>query len=486
MRGRNITYIGHWIVRFVFLLLFVGQDVSAQERMAPSSPSHQSGANADNTEASTDNRLEEAYKREFAFLEAQRRALRQRLNHFEATKQKETGKLHHAIENLEDQLLSLSVQSERLQDQLQEAERITDTNAGNNDILESTFDHAGTTLRKYGSTQIDTHTFNALDDEAKIGQIFDMAASIVRRLSSVRKTQGSFYLQDGTKTEGTLIKVGNIATYGISNDGGGVLAPAGGGELQLWPKPTLDVATALANDQSPEMLTMFLYESLNRQMTADEDKTLVNLIESGGLIAWIIVGLGIVALLLILLRTFFLKTASASAGNIIHTAGTLVKEGKFDQALQECRRNKGSAGRVVAATIRNLDRDRDHLEDIISETILTESSRLNRFGSFILVLAAVSPLLGLLGTVTGMIETFSVITEFGTGDPKLLSGGISTALVTTELGLAVAIPILIIGNLLSGWGERIKDDMEKTALRIMNLSHEKRQATCDLESQPAV
>jgi biopolymer transport protein ExbB len=85
-----------------------------------------------------------------------------------------------------------------------------------------------------------------------------------------------------------------------------------------------------------------------------------------------------------------------------------------------------------------------------------------------MVIAAVAPLLGLLGTVTGMIATFDIITEFGTGDPKLLSSGIAIALITTEVGLAVAIPALIFGNLLSGWAESIKDDMEKAALHVMN------------------
>ena len=89
------------------------------------------------------------------------------------------------------------------------------------------------------------------------------------------------------------------------------------------------------------------------------------------------------------------------------------------------------------------------------------------------VIAAVAPLLGLLGTVTGMISTFDIITEFGTGDPKLLSSGISIALVTTEVGLAVAIPALIFGNLLSGWAESIKDEMEKAALHVMNQYKDK-------------
>jgi biopolymer transport protein ExbB len=149
--------------------------------------------------------------------------------------------------------------------------------------------------------------------------------------------------------------------------------------------------------------------------------------------------------------------------------GHLVSEGKLEAALEASRQLKGATYRVLAAAVRNLERDRAHIEDIISEQILHESTYLNRFGSLIMVIAAVAPLLGLLGTVTGMISTFDIITEFGTGDPKLLSGGISIALVTTEIGLAVAIPALIFGNLLSGWAESIKDEMEKTALHVINL-----------------
>ncbi|NNJ65184.1 MAG: MotA/TolQ/ExbB proton channel family protein, partial [Xanthomonadales bacterium] len=116
-----------------------------------------------------------------------------------------------------------------------------------------------------------------------------------------------------------------------------------------------------------------------------------------------------------------------------------------------------------------IDRPRQQLEDVAGEAILREQPKIDRFSTAILVIAAVAPLMGLLGTVTGMIATFDIITEFGTGDPKLLSSGISIALVTTEVGLAVAIPALIFGNLLSGWAESIKDDMEKAALRVMNL-----------------
>jgi biopolymer transport protein ExbB len=67
-----------------------------------------------------------------------------------------------------------------------------------------------------------------------------------------------------------------------------------------------------------------------------------------------------------------------------------------------------------------------------------------------------------------MISTFDIITEFGTGDPKLLSSGISEALLTTKFGLIVAIPLLLVGNLLSTWGRRIKNELEQTALHMIN------------------
>jgi biopolymer transport protein ExbB len=265
-----------------------------------------------------------------------------------------------------------------------------------------------------------------------------------------------------------------VAAYGVSDQGAGALAPAGEGRLKVWSEPAEETARALAAGQTPAQLGIFLFETESKAIEEQEGKTVLGVINSGGTIGWIIVVLGAVALLLIILRFFFLRGASASTGKIVDAVGGLVRKGDLEGALQACKQFKGSTARVVAAAVRNLDRDRDHLEDIVSESILHESAALNRFGAVILVIAAVAPLLGLLGTVTGMITTFDIITEFGTGDPKLLSGGISIALVTTELGLAVAIPTLLFGNVLSGWAESIKDGMEKGALRVINQYKEHR------------
>ena len=102
--------------------------------------------------------------------------------------------------------------------------------------------------------------------------------------------------------------------------------------------------------------------------------------------------------------------------------------------------------------------------EVATEAILKEQPRIERFGVALVVVAAVAPLLGLLGTVTGMMSTFDVITEHGTGDPRMLSGGISEALITTQLGLIVAIPILLLANGLNAWARTLMGTLERLAL----------------------
>ena len=110
----------------------------------------------------------------------------------------------------------------------------------------------------------------------------------------------------------------------------------------------------------------------------------------------------------------------------------------------------------------------------LDETILREIPSIERGLPVLAILAAIAPLLGLLGTVTGMIETFQSITLFGTGDPKLMSGGISQALVTTELGLAVAIPVLLIHSSLSSKSNRLVQVLdEESAAIVARLAEEK-------------
>lgn len=409
-----------------------------------------------------------AYRQEYAFLEAQQRDLQRQIDSLESDYSQQQISLENQIQQLERQVMQLQNRAEELQQLTTEAERQAQTNAENRDLVDTTFSQAGATLSQYDVNLSEQDAFQQAAEEDKVAMLFAKANELLSRLDSVHREQGQFFLPDGTQVNGTLVKIGNIASYGVSDRGAGALAPAGEGELKIWQEASGDDARALANGEKPDPLDIFLYESLNAPVSEKAGQGPVGYINDGGAIAWLIVGLGLLALVLIIARAIFLKQASASTGQLTEKVSSLVRHGRIEQALEECQRQRGAIARVLAAAVRNLERDRQHVEDIVSEAILHENGHLNRFGAFILVIAAVSPLLGLLGTVTGMISTFEVITEFGTGDPKLLSGGISIALITTELGLMVAIPTLLLGNLLSGWAERIKNDMEKSALKVIN------------------
>jgi biopolymer transport protein ExbB len=409
--------------------------------------------------------LDRAYAKEFAFLKAQKEMLQKRLDEVSAKNVLQIKAAKEEIESLQNRVLAKNRESEALSDRLFRAQQHAQELSDDTSIIEAVVMQSATTLRPYGIRIAEDKE----NYQNTLKTIFGEADALIVSLGKVQKTKGAFYLSDGSEQNGELIKIGNVATFGIAGDVAGALAPAGDGKLKLWNAPeAAETAMAMGNGEIPESLKIFVYENVAKEVADKQEKSMGDTINEGGLIGWVIVGLGGLGTLLILLRILFLSRASSSTQNIASDALKELLGGGVESALAYLKAKKGATSRVIKATIRNLDRDREHVEDIVSESILHESGRMDRFSSAIMVIAAVSPRLGLLGTVTGMIATFDIITEFGTGDPKLLSGGISEALVTTMLGLIVAIPMLLVGNLLSGWSERIKDNMEHSALHLIN------------------
>lgn len=418
--------------------------------------------------------VEQAYQREFALLAAQKRELENRIAEVRRQGEAQRERLEREVGQLENAVLSARAEAENAAEELVRVEQAAFALAESTDFLTATLDQARTTLAGFGDERLGSDAFAALDDPTKLERMFQTGNEVLRLLGQIRREPGAFFLADGAEAQGQIIRYGNIAAFGISEQGSGALVPAGGGRFRLWVQPANASVEALGAGQLPPLLQAYLFENANLAVLDPEDKSFVSEMRKGGLIGYIILLLGLSAGLLVLLRALFLQRAGASIQNIIDGVAPAVRAGRIDDAIAAAKRFKGSAARVVTAVLRNVDREREHLEDIVSESILHESTHLNRFGGYILMIAAVAPLLGLLGTVTGMIQTFDVITEFGTSDPKLLSGGIATALVTTMQGLIVAIPALLFGSLLNGWAEGIKDDMEKAALKIVNLHQDVR------------
>ncbi|MEX2672282.1 MAG: MotA/TolQ/ExbB proton channel family protein [Phycisphaeraceae bacterium] len=137
-------------------------------------------------------------------------------------------------------------------------------------------------------------------------------------------------------------------------------------------------------------------------------------------------------------------------------------------AVKRAKALRGPVGSMLAYGAEHLDEPRELIEEVMYENLLSTRLKLQRFLPFIAISAAAAPLLGLLGTVTGIMNTFALITVFGTGDVKTLSSGISEALITTEFGLIVAIPSLLLHAFLSRKARGVVNQMEKCGVRFIN------------------
>ena len=179
---------------------------------------------------------------------------------------------------------------------------------------------------------------------------------------------------------------------------------------------------------------------------------LIERIQQGALVGYLIIALGFIGLLISLER---LVTLTLASRKVTAQLGSDTPSG--DNAL----------GRVLAVYHENRDVDTETLELKLGEAIFKETPKLNRALLFIQIISVVAPLMGLLGTVTGMIKTFQAITLYGTGDPKLMAGGISQALVTTVLGLSVAIPMVLLHTVVSGRSRRIVQILQEQSTGIV-------------------
>lgn len=431
-------------------------------------------------------RLDLAYKKEFAFLEAEKTALTDRLAQVKRDNAKAQRRAQGKLAATQRAVLALGLEADGMAEILRQLDRDAEQADEGKANLEGLVQAVDRGLTPYGVTLPEG------GESARIAAGFKAMTALLDERSGVRQAPGQFFLADGKAVDGTVVRVGDVAVYGVSDAAAGALTPAGGGKFKLDPPQGEATARALAKGEAPAQMAIFLFESADTNFEARKEKTPLEIVESGGAIAWVIVGIGAFAMLLVLLRFLSLAFAAAKGGKrLVTTLEDHLVAGRTDAALQACQSGRGGTARVLEGVVRGVDDgERDTMENLVAERLVAEERRLDRFGAPILIIAAVAPLLGLLGTVTGMISTFDVITEFGTGNPKLLSGGISEALITTELGLVVAIPALLLGNLLSGWAGTLKSRLEERALHLMNVARVGRidrpiEATPDPEINPS-
>jgi len=215
--------------------------------------------------------------------------------------------------------------------------------------------------------------------------------------------------------------------------------------------------TGRASDLQDETggMTGFAIDPTRGQLLAllVQSPSLTERIAQGKEVGYVIIALGIVGLAIAIWR---LLALSATAAKVSRQTKNL------DQA------GNNPLGHVLKIALDNPESDVEALELKLGEAILKETPKFNSMLSFLKIISVVAPLLGLLGTVTGMIVTFQAITLYGAGDPKLMAGGISTALVTTVLGLVVAIPTVFLHTLVQSRAKRLTQILQEEAAGMLS------------------
>jgi len=194
-------------------------------------------------------------------------------------------------------------------------------------------------------------------------------------------------------------------------------------------------------------------------------------VKKGGIVIIPLLLCGGIALILALIKTIDLSLIRVRGNEVVVKILAELKKGNIEAAQVLVRKVKEPLASLVHEGVEHHAAPKEHLEEIMHEHVRSCLPRLERHLGMLAVLGGIAPLLGLLGTVTGMIHTFQLVTIFGSGDAKLLSSGISEALVTTEFGLAIAIPVLLMHALLSRRAKKIAGILEQTAIGLVNEIH---------------
>lgn len=264
---------------------------------------------------------------------------------------------------------------------------------------------------------------------------------------------------DGKKVEKEVYRVGTFALVSEGNylDYSAVTQTVS--ELQRQPQARYGNSVAALEASSGELVQFGLDPTggsiMKLQVLAPN---LRERIDQGGAVGYTILAVGFVALIIALWRFIVLFSINA----------------KVNKQLKDTTpKDNNPLGRVLLTKDKYPEADVEALELHLTEAILGELPNINRSLQLIKIISVVAPLMGLLGTVTGMIETFQAITLYGTGDPKLMAGGISGALVTTVLGLVVAIPSTLLFALLNTRAKNIVYILQEQAAGIVAERAEK-------------
>ncbi len=301
-------------------------------------------------------------------------------------------------------------------------------------------------------------------------QVAASAANWLAQAGTARVVEGEALDVAGTLHAGQFVVAGPVGWFRSADGKVAGLTDAGDG-LRPRVLPGIARADAIAQVAKGGSADLAFDSTLGSAVALDEaGESVTEHFLAGGLWMYPILALALAATLGGLVKMFqLLRIRDLSARSVGAILASL-KQGKRDEALQAAERIQHPARALLTRGIElsGEKRTRDEIEEALYEQYLEAQPPLQRGLPVIAIASAAAPLLGLLGTVTGMIHTFKLITIFGTGDAKSLASGISEALITTEFGLVVAIPALILHAFLSRRVQGIRAAMEMTSIAFLN------------------
>ncbi len=205
---------------------------------------------------------------------------------------------------------------------------------------------------------------------------------------------------------------------------------------------------------------------------------MLELMKAGGFLMWPLLLCSVISLAIIAERFWSLRTSRIAPKDLVATVWKWNNSGGLDAENMQMLRRTSALGRVLAVGLVNRNHPREFMKESIEEAGRHVAHELERFLNTLGTIASITPLLGLLGTVIGMIKVFAVITTEGVGDPGILAEGISEALITTAAGLTIAIPSLMFYRFFRGRVDELVVAMEQEALKMVEVMHgDKQQAS---------
>ncbi|MFP4428648.1 MAG: MotA/TolQ/ExbB proton channel family protein [Desulfovermiculus sp.] len=311
----------------------------------------------------------------------------------------------------------------------------------------------------------------------EVRSVVDCGLAVMDQSGQMQRFSGSYMDATGREQNGTLALIGGLTAMYHSKQGTGYLQPdpksrelmAVGGDLPWLTKRSVQAYMAGDKQEVPVDISKgSVFAKISREQTWGE------WFRAGGFLVWPLIGIAGLALVLVAERLVFMLGIRSNSDRIMNQITHLAENNEWQKCRELCAAHqRAPLCRVIGKALDYVGESRQAVENALQEGVLSQLPRLERFLPTLNVLAAIAPLLGLLGTVTGMISTFQAITIFGTGEPKVMAGGISEALITTQIGLGIAVPIMFLHHLLDRRVDKIIADIEEKgaafSLLVLNV-----------------